>query len=200
LPRLSPTPKESLRHRRQARIRRAIQDEAFRLFREKGYDATTVEEIAAAADISPRTFFRYFPSKEGVVFWPSRAPDLAAFVAKRPQRELPVQAVAQGMIDGLAAFYAEDRELVLRSLRLAFDTAALRSRLFGQQVAVANVVAAILAKRQRRNASTLEVRAVAAAIAAAMFVALEAWQSGDGLDDVGGLMRRAFGSLISMRE
>src|SRR6266498_3915695 len=59
----------SLRDRKRARIKRMLQAEALRLFAEKGYEGTTVEDIADAAAISPRTFFRYFPSKEDVVVW-----------------------------------------------------------------------------------------------------------------------------------
>src|SRR5215207_6109076 len=69
-------PSLHLREPRRLRTRRTIQAQALRLFADKGFQATTIEEIAAAAEMAPRTFFRYFPTKEEVVFWAEFPPML----------------------------------------------------------------------------------------------------------------------------
>jgi AcrR family transcriptional regulator len=189
-------PPRSLRDRKKDRTRRMIQAEAMRLFAAKGFQATTIEEIAAAADVAPRTFFRYFPTKEEVVFWAEYQPTLVAFVAARPDDEPAVLALRRGIVDGLADVYEQDRDRLLERIKLAFRTPALQPRLRQQQADLAAGMAQILAGRLGVRPDDLEVRAVAAAVAAALFVGIEEWQAHDGQEDLRALIDQALGSIL----
>jgi AcrR family transcriptional regulator len=190
-------PPTSLRDRKKDRTRRTIQEQALRLFAAKGFQATTIEEIAAAAEVAPRTFFRYFPTKEEVIFWSKHQPLLAGFVAARPTDEPAAEALRRGLVDGLASFYDQDRERLLERSKLACRTPALQPRWRQQQADLAAGMTALLADRLRARPDDLEVRAIAAAIAAALFVAIEEWQAHDGQGDLGGLIDRALGSVLA---
>jgi AcrR family transcriptional regulator len=78
-----------LRERKKLRTRATIRDQAMRLFAEKGYGETTIEQIAEAADISPSTFFRYFPSKEQLVLVDDYDPIMIREFLNQPA-DLPV--------------------------------------------------------------------------------------------------------------
>jgi AcrR family transcriptional regulator len=190
-------PRPSLRDRKKDRTRRTLQAEAVRLFTQKGFQATTIEEIAAAAEVAPRTFFRYFSSKEEVVFWSEHQPMLAGFVAARPDDEPAVEALRRGLVDGLASFYEQDRDRLLERSKLACRTPALQPRWRQQQADLAAGMAVLLADRLGARPDDLEVRAIAAAIAAALFVAIEEWQAHDGQQGLGGLIDRALGSVLA---
>jgi AcrR family transcriptional regulator len=195
-PRTQVNPSGSLRDRKKERTRRVIQAEALRLFAEKGFEATTIEEIAAAADVAPRTFFRYFSTKEEVVFWPVYRPLLAGLMAARPD-ESAVQALCHAIVDGLSAFYDQDREHVLERIKLAFRTPALHPRLRQEQATSARAMAAVLAQRLGSSPDELEVRAMAAAVAAALWVAVEEWQAVDGQVELGPLIDRALRTVLA---
>jgi TetR/AcrR family transcriptional regulator, regulator of mycofactocin system len=104
-----------LRERHVARTRDAIVGAALELFERQGFEATTVDEIAARADIAPRTFFRYFPTKEAVLF--ARAADdrdrIAAALAARPPTEHPFVSLTT-----VASAFAADMEKQQKDIRL----------------------------------------------------------------------------------
>jgi AcrR family transcriptional regulator len=97
-----------LRERKKLRTRRAIAGAALRLFDERGYEETTISDIAAAADVSPRTFLSYFPSKDDVVFAEidERLADVRARLSERPGGETPLatfRRVADALLQAIAA-------------------------------------------------------------------------------------------------
>ncbi|WP_327092760.1 TetR family transcriptional regulator [Nonomuraea sp. NBC_01738] len=118
-----------LRERKKARTRETILREAFRLFRERGYTVTTVEQIAEAAEISPATFFRYFPAKEDLVTLDRFPPLLDALAAQPPGAPVTVlrgafrAAFAALSADEIAAGHAREvfaatvPELLVANLR-----------------------------------------------------------------------------------
>src|SRR5579884_1838391 len=86
-------PPRGLRERKKAKTKAAIQHHALRLFQQQGYDTTTVEQIAEAAEISPSTFFRYFPNKEDVVLYDDFDPLIFAAFEAQPADLSPLEAM-----------------------------------------------------------------------------------------------------------
>jgi AcrR family transcriptional regulator len=102
-----------LRERKKQRTREAIVDAALRLFDERGFEQTTIADIAEAADIAPRTFFGYFPSKEDVVFadFPAEFDALAERLRGRDEDETAIDALRAFIADALEhADLADERE------------------------------------------------------------------------------------------
>ena len=120
-----------LRERKKEQTRRAIEDAAFRLFAERGFQATTVADIADAADVAPRTFFAYFPSKEDVLFadFEETAEALAERLRGRPAGESTFDALRDwitGLLPDLEA--DEDREALRHRLCSEYESIAAHER------------------------------------------------------------------------
>src|ERR1044072_2422840 len=114
------------RERKKQRTREQIVDAAFRLFAERGYQATTVADIAAAADIAPRTFFAYFPTKEDVVFYfgDTYCDLMQAAVEARPEGMSAIEALRLWIADVLPDEQVESDEARLRD-QMCLDEPAL---------------------------------------------------------------------------
>jgi AcrR family transcriptional regulator len=176
----APTGRPGLRELKRRRTREAIQAEAVRLFADRGYEATTCEEIAAAAEISPATFFRYFPTKEDVVLTDDYDALLVELLRSRPAGEPPLLAVQRAMTAGLDTFTPAEEDTIRRRARLIFSVPALRARLYEQQRVQEAMLAAELAPRLGADPEDLRVRVVAAALTAALVVAVEDWATAGG--------------------
>ncbi|GAA0942554.1 TetR family transcriptional regulator [Nonomuraea longicatena] len=123
-----------LREQRKLRTRRTLMEVALRLFEERGYEATTVAEISAAAEVSPATFFNYFPSKEEVIFAdrPVQSELPGRLLGERRPGETPAQALRRALHEALDLPWwtvdPEARDLVLARVRVIASVPALRAR------------------------------------------------------------------------
>lgn len=179
------------RERKKAETRQRLQEQALRLFVERGYEATTVEQIAAAAGVSHMTFFRYFPTKEDAVLSDTYDPMLVAAIRARPRTEDPVTRIRAAVRDGLTAIYEQAREPLLVRTRLALRTPALRARLWENQFATRDLLAGALADGE----ADFPTRVLASAGLAALTTALEEWVATDGAAELPDLIDDAFGTL-----
>ncbi|TFE53144.1 TetR family transcriptional regulator [Streptomyces sp. ICN441] len=187
-------PPTSLRERKKARTRQAIQEHALRLFLAQGYDGTTVDQIARAAGVSSMTFFRHFPTKESVVESDDYDPLIVRLIEQRPPAEEPLAALRHALGEGLSAVYATDRDALLVRTRLVLRTPALRARLWENQHATERMLATALAARAGEEPG-LRLRVIAAAALAAVTAALELWVDGDGEEHLPALVDGAFSAL-----
>jgi AcrR family transcriptional regulator len=166
-----PGARPTLRERKKAKTRAAIRDHALRLIREQGYDATTVEQIADAAEVSPSTFFRYFPTKEDVVLQDDL--DLLwmdAFRAQPPGLS-PIAAMRAALHEGFATMSGED----MATLRETMDLAAIpavRARMLDEFARTNQMLAIAIAERVGRSPDDFAVQTAAGAV---LGVAMAAW-------------------------
>jgi AcrR family transcriptional regulator len=107
----------TLRQRHTERTRAAIVSAALELFAERGFQATTVDEIAERADVAPRTFFRYFPTKEAVLFADAvgQRERIMRDLAARPDHEHPFLSLVGAVADMADEVAARSDQLTLRS-------------------------------------------------------------------------------------
>jgi AcrR family transcriptional regulator len=185
----------SLRQRKKARTRAALVAAALDLFERQGYEATTIDDIAAAADVSPRTFFRYFATKEEVALGDDLSPGILGSLAARPVDESILESLRHVVSDGLAMLSDDDREALLSRLRLVYRTPSLRARRWEYQLEMGRVTGAMLAQRSGLPPDDLLSRVIAAAAWTTVEVAMDDWQQHDGRDDLARVLDTAIGHL-----
>lgn len=190
----SKAPTVGLRERNRLRTRADITTAALELFTDKGYEETTVDQIAALAGVSTATFFRYFAFKEDVLFADedAGAAAMVASVAARSDRSRTVSALAaplaefaDSMVDGAAS---NNRLLT----RLVMTTRALEGRSLRLRLRWEREVAHQLAEEAGRTATALEDTLIAAIAVSCLTSALRHWEDTGSSSGVTPLLQQAF--------
>lgn len=153
-----------LRERKKSRTRETVRREAFRLFELNGYAQTTVDQIAEAADVSPRTFFRYFPTKESVLFNDDLlTPILEAFLVA-PAELSPVAAYRYAAAHVFSAMAGPDYDYLIARQRLLYSLPEAKGALWNEHVGAIRLLTAAIAQRLGRPADDDQMRVTAGAI------------------------------------
>ena len=194
----APAAPAGMRERKKARTRASLREHALRLFREKGYQATTVEQIAAAAEVSPSTFFRYFPTKEDLVLQDDMDTRMVEAFEHQPPGLGPIAAVRAATREVLASYSAADVDLIRETTRLTMTVPEIRARAMDEFARTITVVAEAMAKRAGRSPDDLAVRTAAGAIIGViMSITLpwEGWSEARSLEDMFGRIDEALALL-----
>jgi AcrR family transcriptional regulator len=175
-------PALGLRERKRAKTRTLIQAEALRLFREQGYERTTVEQIIAAAEVSESTFFRYFPAKREVVLWDDYDPMIVRAFNEAPRELSVIEALRLAFRTVVAQLPAEEREKQRERTALILSVPELRAAMLDQFASAMQLLSEAVAERAGRRADDFAVRTLAGAVVGAAMAVLFAMADDPGAD------------------
>jgi AcrR family transcriptional regulator len=169
---------QGLRERKKARTRASLREHALRLFREHGYTATTVEQIAAAAEVSPSTFFRYFPTKEDVILQDDLDVRIMEAFDRQPATISVIAAIRAAIREAMVSYTEADMALIRETTELTRTVPEIRARAIDEFARSIHSIAGLVAKRSGRAEDDLAVRTVAGAVVGVMMaITLPLWES-----------------------
>lgn len=186
-----------LRTRKKLQTRHRIETVALDLFERDGFDATTIDAIATAAEISPRTFFHYFPTKEDVVLaeYAARLNRITGLLAERPTGE-PAWSALRAAFVVVASDHERERPQLVRRARIMAATPSVFARSLQLQASWEDHVTDAIARRSGRAPDDdIEPRLLASAALAAMRSSLRHWLATAERDPLPGLVEGCFARL-----
>lgn len=169
-----------------------IQEAAMRLFLANGYEATTVQEIAAAAGVSHMTVFRHFPTKETLVLRDEYDPLMLEIVRGRPATEHPLDSVGIAVGEVMGNLGPGEIAIFLQRLRLVNATPALQAWLWTNWMESQGLVAAALAERGGVPTDPLALRVVSGIACVTALTAALAWSEEEGRRPIAAVLAEAF--------
>ncbi|GGY91162.1 TetR/AcrR family transcriptional regulator [Streptomyces poonensis] len=194
----------SLRERKKLKTRIAIRNATCELIEEQGYGATTVEQIADRAEVSPSTVFRYFPTKEDIVLAVEYDPSAAGeLVRERPADEPALETLRWSVRRVAALAIAGDPDFAGHSARqrvqLMAEVPALRHRVMESMSGAGRVLSRALAERTGRDEDDFETRVYATGLVGAILEAMSYWAEHGFRDDLPQLVDRALDTFQDLR-
>lgn len=194
----------TLRAQRRAETQRTIQAHAVRLFTERGYDATTVTDIADTAGVSPMTVYRHFPTKEDLVLVDQHGRLVAERIAASSAAQPLVRRIGSALIDAATTLtgggHGDDltanKQFLLARLRLMISTPALRAKHLDNHYALQQAIVDALGNDATDPDTAFHTQAAASACLAAMHTALVRWAEDDGRTELPELIAKALAAAF----
>ncbi|WP_443049840.1 TetR/AcrR family transcriptional regulator [Streptomyces sp. NBC_00287] len=180
-----------LRERKKIKTRTAIRAATYALIREQGYDATTVEQIAERAEVSPSTVFRYFPTKEDIVLTDEFDPLLLDEIRARPADEPWMDTLRHVMTKAIGLALEEDAEVLRLRSHLMVQVPTVRSRMLESMSVTGRMLSEAVAERTGRDRESLEVRVFTMSLIGGLAEITMYWAEHEFRDDLHDLLHRA---------
>lgn len=178
-----------LRELKMARTRQLIADKAFELFVERGFDQTTVEQIAAAAEVGPRTLYRYYPTKEALIVKFVEVNLFAAVDRLREQPDdMPLPEALYALIDSVVTTTVDNADRVLAIY--AMDAPAVQAQFSEVWSRWRHAVSTEVARRYKGRSPEMVARLAAASTSAVIDVSIQAWAESGGTANMRRLVNR----------
>ncbi|MFF8810118.1 acyl-CoA-like ligand-binding transcription factor [Streptomyces omiyaensis] len=186
---------KGLRERKKERTRAAIRRAAREIAAAHGWEAATIERIAAEAEVSPSTVVRYFPVREDIVLTDDRDDRLEDLLRARPAGEDPLESLRAVLVEAVGTTLEADPEEIRLRARLMASTPAVRARLTETTAETGRRLARALADRTGRAPDDLEVRVFTAAVLGALREATLYWAERGSAEDLMALLHRTVDTL-----
>ncbi|MFF5182564.1 TetR/AcrR family transcriptional regulator [Streptomyces sp. NPDC000345] len=188
-------PQLGLRERKKIKTREAIRTATYALIGEQGYDATTIDQIAERAEVSPSTVFRYFPTKEDIVLTDEWDPVLVAELRARPADEPWPDSVRHVMLKAVRPGIEDDPEVARLRTRVMVQVPAVRSRMMESMSVTGRMFGEVIGERTGLDPESLEVRVYTMSLMGGLMQASIYWAEHGHRDDFATLLDRTLDVL-----
>jgi AcrR family transcriptional regulator len=181
-----PEADKGLRARKKRELKDELSRHAMKLFIQNGFDQTTIEQIVDPLGVSTRTFFRYFPAKEDLIFawYEELTGELVQSLVSRPSNEAPFEAVCQAL-RSLLRYYDRDAKWALAMLRLAKQTPLLVGKSHEKRsMWEAALATALLPRLPKAVTRELRAKVIVGSAMAAFGYGVDAWSEAKAKGDL----------------